>query len=97
MLAPFLASGDTARGNKAKPLPPNIYILVVMTIRKEISKCQKLINAVEKNSELRDVHILLLSLYIFKSSFENYCSCREEKLPGKYLSFTWCLYLVIPY
>ena len=53
MLAPFLASGDTARGNKAKPLPPNIYILVVMTIRKEISKCQKLINAVEKNSELR--------------------------------------------
>lgn len=53
VLAPFLASGDTARGNKAKPLPPNIYILVVMTIRKEISKCQKLINAVEKNSELR--------------------------------------------
>ena len=53
MLALFLASGDTARGNKAKPLSPNIYILVVMTIKKEISKCQKLINAVEKNSELR--------------------------------------------
>lgn len=53
MLALFLAFWDTARGNKAKPLPPNIYILVVMTIKKEISKCQKLINAVEKNSELR--------------------------------------------
>ena len=53
MLALFLASGDTARGNKAKPLSPNIYTLVVMTIKKEISKCQKLINAVEKNSELR--------------------------------------------
>ena len=43
------------------------------------------------------MHVLLLSLYISKSSFENYCSCREEKLPGKHLSFTWCLYLVVPY
>lgn len=47
-----------------------------------------------KEKDIARVHRAEASFFVLKYDFENYCSCKEKKLPEKYSTFMWHLCLV---